>query len=286
MCYHGDRFSKSAFRPKDYYCTVLVWTRQEEILSYCIMLSRLSLFRHAFCPAFRVRRWLSEERHVVTDLQRLQYSLDIAALEKENMRWELTVEKKNLELEKKNVELENDRLAAALEKTTDELALVQLNAVHISMRSFLERFLKKCVEVLVNTDRVSARDKKLLKSNSMSAINGVVERHWSLVAAALFPECSCVPRFPRLDKGGLLYGKLSQRWSLQNRAHRAHGPVGKLARLANRPPGTNVPGWNFGWPTPKFPDARPTLLIFRLFFPRLIFPRFSLAYRQRRSTQS
>ena len=30
-----DRFSKSAFRPKDYYCTVLVWTRQEEILSYC-----------------------------------------------------------------------------------------------------------------------------------------------------------------------------------------------------------------------------------------------------------
>ena len=30
-------------------------------------------------------------------------------------------------------------------------------------------------------------------------------------------------------------------------------------------------------PTPKFPDARPTLLIFRLIFPRLIFPRFSLA---------
>ena len=61
----------------------------------------------------------------------------------------------------------------------------------------------------------------------------------------------------------------------------------KLARLANRLPGTNVPGWNFGqWPTPKFPDARPTLLIFRLIFPRLIFPRFSLAYRQRRTTQS
>ena len=52
----------------------------------------------------------------------------------------------------------------------------------------------------------------------------------------------------------------------------------KLARLANRLPGTNVPGWNFGWPTLKFPDARPTLLIFRLFFPRLIFPRFSRAY--------
>ena len=52
----------------------------------------------------------------------------------------------------------------------------------------------------------------------------------------------------------------------------------KLARLANRLPGTNVPGWNFGWPTPKFPDPRPTLLIFRLFFPRLIFLRFSLAY--------
>ena len=51
----------------------------------------------------------------------------------------------------------------------------------------------------------------------------------------------------------------------------------KLARLANRLPGTNVPGWNFGWPIPKFPDARPTLLIFRLIFPRLIFPRFSLA---------
>ena len=51
----------------------------------------------------------------------------------------------------------------------------------------------------------------------------------------------------------------------------------KLARLANRLPGTNVPGWNFGWPTPKFPDARPTLLIFRLIFPRLIFPRFSFA---------
>ena len=51
----------------------------------------------------------------------------------------------------------------------------------------------------------------------------------------------------------------------------------KLARLANRLPGTNVPGWNFGWPTPKFPDARPTLLIFRLIFPRLFFPRFSLA---------
>ena len=156
----------------------------------------------------------------MTDLERVQHSLDIAALEKENMRWELTVEKKNLELEKKNVELEkqnveleNDRLPAALEKTTDELALVQLNAVHFSMRSFLERFLKKCVEVLVNSDRVSARDKKLLKSNSMSAINGVVERHWSLVAAlaAFFPECSCVPRFPRPDKGGLLYGKLSQR---------------------------------------------------------------------------
>ena len=79
-------------------------------------------------------------------------------------------------------------LAAALKKTTDELALVQLNAVHVSMRSFLERFLKKCVEVLVNSDRVSERDKTLLKSNSMSAINGVVERHWSLFAAALFPE--------------------------------------------------------------------------------------------------
>ena len=52
----------------------------------------------------------------------------------------------------------------------------------------------------------------------------------------------------------------------------------KLARLANRLPGTNVPGWNFGWPTPKFPVARPTLLIFLLIFPRLIFPRFSLAY--------
>ena len=127
------------------------------------MLSRLSLFRHAFCPAFRARRWLSEERHVVTDLQRLQHSLDIAALEKENMRWELTVEKKNLELE-------NDRLAAALEKTIDELALVQLNAVHISMRSILERFLKKCVEVLVNSDRVSARDKKLLNSPRNSQI--------------------------------------------------------------------------------------------------------------------
>ena len=63
------------------------------------MLARLSLFRPAFCPAFRARRWLSEERHVVTDLQRLQHSLDMAALEKENMRWELTVEKKNLELE-------------------------------------------------------------------------------------------------------------------------------------------------------------------------------------------
>ena len=60
----------------------------------------------------------------------------------------------------------------------------------------------------------------------------------------------------------------------------------KLARLANRLPGTNVPGWNFGWPTPKYPDARSTLLIFRLIFPRLTFPRFSLAFRQRRSTQS
>ena len=66
-------------------------------------------------------------------------------------------------------------------------------------------------EVLVKSDRVSARDKALLKSNSMSAINGVVERHWSLVAAALFPECLCVSRFPDLDEGGLLYGKLSQR---------------------------------------------------------------------------
>ena len=99
----------------------------------------------------------------MTDLQRLQHSLDMAALEKENMRWELTVEKKNLELE-------NDRLAAALEKTTDELALVQLKAVHISMRSFLERFLKKCVEVLVNSDRVSARDKKQLNSPRYSLI--------------------------------------------------------------------------------------------------------------------
>ena len=52
----------------------------------------------------------------------------------------------------------------------------------------------------------------------------------------------------------------------------------KLARLANRLPGTNVPGWNFGWPTPKSPVARPTLLIFLLISPRLIFPRFSLAY--------
>ena len=32
---------------------------KKKILSYCIMLSRLSLFRHAFCPAFRARRWLS-----------------------------------------------------------------------------------------------------------------------------------------------------------------------------------------------------------------------------------
>ena len=148
------------------------------------------------------RRWLSgEEFHVVTGLQRLnaqlQHSLDIAALEKKNVV--LTLEKKNV------------LLAAALEKKTNKLAMVQLNAVHVSMRSFLERFLKKCVEVLVKSDRVSARDKARLKTNSMSAINGVVERHWSLVTAALFPECSCVPRFPDLDEGGLLYGKLSQR---------------------------------------------------------------------------
>ena len=64
----------------------------------------------------------------------------------------------------------------------------------------------------------------------------------------------------------------------------------KLARLANRLPGTNVPGWNFGWPTPKFPDARPTLLIFSSNFPRLIFPAvFTCVFiqaRQRRSTRS
>ena len=55
--------------------------------------------------------------------------------------------------------------------------------------------------------------------------------------------------------------------------HTGHvaGLASKLARLADRLPGKNVPGWNFGWPTPKFLDARHTLLNFRLIFPHLIF---------------
>ena len=46
----------------------------------------------------------------------------------------------------------------------------------------------------------------------------------------------------------------------------------KLARLANRLPGTNVPGWNFGWPTPKFPDARPHTAHFSSISPASYFP--------------
>ena len=100
---------------------------------------------------------------------------------------------------------------------------------------------------------------------------------------------------PKLRNSGLTSHPLAhttshQQKSISSSGHSRTGHTGhmarlasKLARLANQLPGTHVPGWNFGWPTPKFPDARPTLLIFRLIFPRLIFPRFSLAYRQRRT---
>ena len=56
--------------------------------------------------------------------------------------------------------------------------------------------------------------------------------------------------------------------------------VSKLARLATNYPGTNVPGWKFGWQTPKFPNTRPTLLNFHLSF----VSRYSLAVHCRRPT--
>ena len=62
----------------------------------------------------------------------------------------------------------------------------------------------------------------------------------------------------------------------------------KLARLANRLPGTNVPGWNFGWHTRNFRMPAPHCSFF-VYFSRVLFSRgFHLrtAYRQRRSTQS
>ena len=89
---------------------------------------------------------------------------------------------------------------------------------------------------------------------------------------------------PPLKRSGRSHVRLQLSHQSVHSGHSRTGHTGhmarlasKLARLANRLPGTNVPGWNFGWPTPKFPDARPTLLIFRLIFPRLIFPRFTLA---------
>ena len=89
---------------------------------------------------------------------------------------------------------------------------------------------------------------------------------------------------PQVGKRALIAttvgGPLSLSSGYSRTGHTGHTArlASKLARLANRLPGTNVPGWNFGWPTPQLLDARPTLLIFRVFFSRLIFPRFSLAY--------
>ena len=59
-----------------------------------------------------------------------------------------------------------------------------------------------------------------------------------------------------------------------SRTGRAARLASKLTRLANRLPGTIVPDWKFGWPTPRLPDSCPTLLNFRLGF----VPRFLLAY--------
>ena len=95
--------------------------------------------------------------------------------------------------------------------------------------------------------------------------------------------------FPNVSPCGFVRGKREKRWTLQRlkktrhklpvlewqkvtgdmwkgenncvrySGHSRTGHTGhtarlasKLARLANRLPGTNVPGWNFGWPTPKF----------------------------------
>ena len=46
----------------------------------------------------------------------------------------------------------------------------------------------------------------------------------------------------------------------------------KLARLANRLPGTNVPGWNFGWPTRNLRMPAPHCSFF-VYFSRVLFSR-------------
>ena len=83
---------------------------------------------------------------------------------------------------------------------------------------------------------------------------------------------------------------LSTQWSLQNRAHRAHGPVGvETGPVGKSTTGHKCARLEFSVAHPEISGCPPHTAHFSSIFPRVLFSRgFHLrtAHRQRRSTQS